>query len=158
MFAAHAFTSLGSTATVLSTDILVKTVSLTTSGIFTIGKSLFTTSGYIDLLVLQELEKKIDLIETVKLYDLWIKELLEKQHSRIEKSNTLQEAIKGFIAVLDELHEILKNIDNKVNEHRQKWFYTWRSLNFNAEMEEIKTKKTILDNRFNMLQKLNLSF
>ena len=45
--------SLGSTATLLTTDLFIKTISITSYGIITIGKSIFTQSdAYIDLSIL----------------------------------------------------------------------------------------------------------
>ena len=148
--------SLGSTATILTTDIFIKTISFTSCGIITLGKSIFTQSNaYIDLSSLEKMENKLDLLETIRLYDLWIKEILERESINIEKSVSLREAVNSFNIVLEELHGILKNIDDKVNLHKLKWFYSYRGLDFSNELEQIQIKKGVLDNRFNILQKIH---
>jgi hypothetical protein len=148
--------SLGSTATLLTTDLFIKTISFTSCGILTLGKSIFTQSnGYIDLSSLEKMENKLDLLETIRLYDLWIKEILERESINIEKSVSLREAVNSFNIVLEELHGILKNIDDKVNQHKLKWFYSYRGLDFSNELEQIQIKKGVLDNRFNILQKIH---
>jgi hypothetical protein len=151
----HLISSLGTTATILTSDLCMKTISLTTSGIITVGKSLLTqNSSYIDLSSLQKIENKLDLLETIRIYDLWVKDVLVQNKSEIEQSSSLKEVINSFINVLEELHNILKSIDDKVANHKLKWFYSYRGLDFSAELDEIQTKKIALDNRFNMIQKL----
>jgi hypothetical protein len=148
--------SLGSTATILTTDLFIKTISFTSCGILTLGKSIFTqNNGYIDLSSLEKMENKLDLLETIRIYDLWIKEILERESINIEKSVSLREAVNSFTIVLEELHEILKNIDEKVKLHKLKWFYSYRRLDFSNELEQIQIKKGVLDNRFNILQKIH---
>ena len=148
--------SLGSTATLLTTDLFIKTISFTSCGIITLGKSIFTQSNsYIDLSSLEKMENKLDLLETIRLYDLWIKEILERESINIEKSISLREAVTSFIIVLEELHGIIKSIDDKVNLHKLKWFYSYRGLDFSNELEQIQIKKGVLDNRFNILQKIH---
>jgi hypothetical protein len=148
--------SLGSTATLLTTDLFIKTISFTSCGIITVGQSLFTQSnGYIDLSNLEKMEKKLDLLETIRIYDLWIKEILEKESVNIQKSVSLREAITSFNLVLEELHNILISIDVKVSNHKLKWFYSYRGLDFSNELEQIQIKKGVLDNRFNLLQKIH---
>ena len=148
--------SLGSTATLLTTDLFIKTISFTSCGIITLGKSIFTQSNsYIDLSSLEKMENKLDLLETIRLYDLWIKEILERESINIEKSISLREAVNSFNIVLEELHGIIKSIDDKVNLHKLKWFYSYRGLDFSNELEQIQIKKGVLDNRFNILQKIH---
>ena len=101
------------------------------------------------------MEKKLDLLETIRIYDLWIKEIIEKESSNIEKSVSLREAINSFNLVLDELHNLLISIDVKVSNHKLKWLYSYRGLDFSSELEQIQIKKGILDNRFNLLQKIH---
>jgi hypothetical protein len=101
------------------------------------------------------MENKLDLLETIRIYDLWIKEILAKESINIEKSVSLRQAVTSFSKVLEELHGLLKNIDDKVSNHKLKWFYSYRSLDFSNELEQIQIKKGVLDNRFNILQKIH---
>ena len=156
--AAHAVTSIGTTATLVTSDMLIRTITATTSSIYTIGKMLLSDSKYVDLSSLEKLEKQLDLLETIKIYNLWIKELLDKNKLMIDESETIKESINSIVEVLNELNELLKRIETKVADHKLKWFSYFRSLNFCDELEELKVKKNILDSRFEILQKVYCRF
>ena len=143
----------GST-TLVTSDMLIRTIGTTTSSIYTIGKMLLTDNKFVDLSCLERVEKQLDLLETIKIYDLLIKEILEKNKDLIQDSETLKESVHSIIEVLDVLNKLLKQIDTKVQEHKLKWFGYFRSLNFSFELEELKVQKHILDNRFDILQKV----
>lgn len=145
-------------STLFTTDVLTKTISYTTSSVFSLGKMLITSNdSYIDLSTLEKMEKRIDLLETIRLYDLWIQELANRQSERIKSSKAINEAIHSFMNCLEELHLILQRISDKINYHKLKWFYSYRSLSFSDEMEQIILYKSILDNRFTILQQINNS-
>lgn len=151
---AQVITTLGSTATVVTTDLLIKTLTYTTSGIFNLGKALFTPSPYITYKQLEDLEKDIDLLETIKIYELYIKEILEKDKDYINNSETIKTTIQSIHNILEDLHNILQDIDKKAEYHKTVWFQSWRTLDFTKEVHDIKYKKNILDSRFNILQKI----
>ncbi len=141
-------------ASLITSDMFAKTISLTTSSIFTLGQNLIYSNNY-DISSLEKIEKEIDLLETIKIYDIWIQETIEKQKDKIEKSNAFKEAIHSFTMILNEIHELLKNIDYKIQKHQLKWFSTYRTLYVNEEVQQIQLKKKILDHRFNLLQKIH---
>jgi hypothetical protein len=143
-----------SSTTLVTSDMLIRTIGTTTSSIYTLGKMLLTDNKFVDLSCLERVEKQLDLLETIKIYDLLIKEILEKNKDIIQDSETLKESIHSIIEVLDVLNKLLKQIDTKVQEHKLKWFGYFRSLNFSFELEELKVQKHILDNRFDILQKI----
>jgi hypothetical protein len=144
-----------SSTTLVTSDLLIRTIGTTTSSIYSIGKLLLSSNGtFVDLSALERVEKQLDLLETIKIYDLLIKEILEKNKDLIDNSETLKESIHSIIEVLDVLNTLLKQIDTKVQEHKLKWFSYFRSLNFISELEELKVQKNILDNRFEILQKI----
>lgn len=142
-------------ATIISTDMVAKSISLTTSSIFALGKSLFYSDNYVNLSTIEKIEKKLDLLETVKIYDIWIQEVIEKYKDKIDNSNSFKESIRSFTSILNELHELLKTIDQKVQDHKLKWFSYYRNLSFHEEIENMQILKNILDNRFNILQQIN---
>jgi hypothetical protein len=142
-------------ASIISTDMVAKSISLTTSSIFTLGKSLLYSDNYVNLSSIEKIEKKLDLLETIKIYDIWIQEIIEKYKDKIENSNSFKESIRSFTSILNELHELLKTIDQKVQNHKLKWFNYYRTLSFHEEIENMQILKNILDNRFNILQQIN---
>lgn len=142
-------------ASLITSDMFAKTISLTTTSIFTLGQSLLYSNTNYDISSLEKIEKQIDLLETVKIYDIWIQELIEKQKDKIESSNAFKEAIQSFTMMLNEIHDLLKSIEYKIQRHQLKWFSGYRSLYVNEEVEQIQVKKNILDHRFNLLQKIH---
>jgi hypothetical protein len=143
-------------ATLLTTDLLYKTITLSTSNIYTISKNIFYSYSYnfTNINQLYRLEKELDLLETIRLYELWLKELLENHKDSVNSSPSLIESINSISNILDEFHNILKSIDNKLEEHKTKWFYSWRTLDFTNESNLLKINKIILDNRINILKNL----
>jgi len=142
-------------ATLITSDMFSKTISLTTSGIFTIGQNLLYSNINYDISSLEKIEKQIDLLETVKIYDIWIQEIIEKQKDKINSSNAFKESIHSFMMMLNEIHELLKSIEIKIQRHQLKWFSRYRSLYVNEEVEQIQIKKNILDRRFNLIQQIH---
>ena len=55
---------------------------------------------------------------------------------------------------LEDLHQILKQIEARVERHQKKWFSGWRTQDFTKEINELRLKKKILDNRFKILQQI----
>jgi len=146
------------TLTLLSTDLVSKTVSYTASytasNVVSLGKSILYSDKSVDLSTLEQFEKKVDLLETIKIYQLWIHELSMNQSERIKQSNALQEAIHSFTKCLQELERILQSIDDKITYHKSKWFYSYRVLSFHEEIEELKLHKSIMDHRFTILRQV----
>jgi hypothetical protein len=145
----------GSSAS-LTTDLLVKTVSFTASNVYYLVSNLLSTPKVMEIKELEQLEKELDLIESIKIYESWIKELNEKKKDLIESSNTIKIAIESIHSSLEELHTILKKIETRVGRHHKKWFSSWRKQDFTKEIYELKLNKNILDKRFQMLQQIKI--
>jgi hypothetical protein len=142
-------------ATLITTDMFAKTISLTSSSIFTLGQNLLYSNTNYDISSLEKIEKKIDLLETIKIYEIWIQEIIVNQKEKIDSSNAFKEAIRSFTMMLNEIHDLLKSIEVKIQLHQLKWFSSYRSLYVNEEVEQIQVKKNILDHRFNLLQQIH---
>ena len=121
-------------ATFITSDMFAKTISLTTSSIFTLGQNLLYSNTNYDISSLEKIEKQIDLLETVKIYDIWIQEIIEKKKDKIDSSNAFKVAIHSFTMVLNEIHDLLKTIESKIQLHHLKWFSNYRSLYVNQEV------------------------
>ena len=134
---------------------LLNMKSLTTSSIFTLGQNLLYSNTNYDISSLEKIEKQIDILETVKIYDIWIQEIIEKKKDKIDSSNAFKVAIHSFTMVLNEIHDLLKTIESKIQLHHLKWFSNYRSLYVNQEVEQLQIKKNILERRFNLLQQIH---
>jgi hypothetical protein len=151
-------TLVGSSATIITTDLIIKTISFTASNIYYLG-TMFYANRNVHILGIKELEqieKDIDLFETIKIYESWIIEMGKLNKDWVETSNTVKICIESVHNVLEELHQLLKNIDKKISDHKLKWFSSWRRIDLTSEIAELKNKKSILDKRFNILQNINL--
>lgn len=148
-------TMLGTSATV-TTDLLVKTVSFTASNIYYLASNIYSSPKTTSIKELEQLEKEIDLLETIKIYESWIIELGQKKKELIESSKTIKLSIESIHNTLEDLQQILQQIETRVNRHQQRWFNTWRTQDFTKEINELKLKKKILDNRFNILQQIKI--
>lgn len=148
-------TMLGTSATV-TTDLLVKAVSFTASNIYYLATNLSSSPKTTSIKELEQLEKELDLLETIKIYESWIIELGQKRKELIDSSNTIKLSIESIHNSLEDLHQILKQIEARVNRHQLRWFNTWRTQDFSKEINELKLKKKILDNRFKILQQIKI--
>jgi hypothetical protein len=148
-------TMLGASATV-TTDLLVKAVSFTASNIYYLTSNIYSSPKTTSIKELEQMEKELDLLETIKIYESWIIELGQKKRDLLESSNTIKLSIESIHNSLEDLHQILKQIEVRVNRHQQRWFNNWRSQDFTKEINELKLKKKILDNRFKILQQIKI--
>lgn len=145
----------GSSATI-TTDLLVKAVSFTASNVYYLAANLASSPALVGIKELEQLEKELDLIETIKIYESWINELHEKKKDLIEGSNTIKISIESIHNSLEDLHQILKQIETRVTRHQARWFNGWRKQDFSKEINELKIKKKNLDSRFKILQHIKI--
>ena len=145
----------GSSATI-TTDLLVKAVSFTASNVYYLAANLASSPNFVGIKELEQLEKELDLIETIKIYESWINELHEKKKELIESSNTIKISIESIHNSLEDLHKILKQIETRVSRHQKRWFNNWRKQDFTKEINELKIKKKNLDSRFKILQHIKI--
>ena len=156
IFGTAKLASLLGTSATLTTDLLVKAVSFTASNIYYLASNLATSPKIIGIKELEQLEKETDLLETIKIYESWIVELGTKKRELIESSNTIKISIESIHNSLEDLHQILKQIEARVERHQKKWFSGWRTQDFTKEINELRLKKKILDNRFKILQQIKI--
>ena len=145
----------GSSATI-TTDLLIKAVSFTASNVYYLVANLASSPSFVGIKELEQLEKELDLIETIKIYESWINELHEKKKELIESSNTIKISIEAIHNSLEDLHQILKQIETRVGRHQKRWFNNWRNQDFTKEINELKIKKKNLDSRFKILQHIKI--
>lgn len=48
--------------------------------------------------------------------------------------------------------EIISSINNKIEEHKQKWFHSWRKLYIEEELKELKKQANILTSRLQLIK------
>ncbi|MEM0354245.1 MAG: hypothetical protein QXW79_01550 [Thermoplasmata archaeon] len=50
--------------------------------------------------------------------------------------------------IIQRIHNNLVEINSKVTRHNKKWFSSWRTLNLNKQLDDLKTNSKLLDIRF----------
>jgi hypothetical protein len=90
----------------------------------------------------------IDIVVTINTLQLLINEII------LNNSSTLNIALNNLNTIIIEIHDILKSIEEKNNNHKEKYFSWFRSLNFYKEIQLINKKNNILEKRLNLLIKI----
>ena len=89
-----------------------------------------------------------DIVVTINTLQLLINEII------LNNSSTLNTALNNLNTIIIEIHDILQSIEEKNNNHKEKYFNWFRSLNFYKEIQLIKKKNNILEKRLNLLIKI----
>ena len=115
-----------------------------TNGVISLIQSLTNLTHHVRLVNVMEdldLQVKLDIIEG----------LLNGFHHNESPPDSESRCIKHLTASVDDIHEILKSIDEKIATHAQKYFAGWREPNYYAELEQLKVAERNMMSRFNML-------
>ena len=132
----------------LGTDIVIRTLTTTTSSIGSVISYLSTNtkpgaSDITDTLTSLDLEFTVNIIESV------VKEYEDK-----ELSSAIKKIILGVNEVLESIHMELNAIKEAIEYHNSKYFKGWRSFSWNSNsgnMDNIKKHNDVLRNRYKML-------
>lgn len=150
----------GGSATAITANVLIQAITLTVTNIYGMSLSIFSKkknkTHIVERRELEKLEKELDLIETIKIYEVWMIELCKKKQNTVDNSKVLMMAIASVQFILHEIDILFKIIDSKIDYHKSRWFNWWRPLDFSYEMDEMRVLKKILDNRFTILQQIKL--
>jgi hypothetical protein len=150
----------GGSATAITANVLIQAITMTVTNIYGVGLSIFSKkknkTNIVERRELEKLEKELDLIETIKIYEVWMIELCKKKQDTVDNSKVLMMAIASVQFILHEIDILFKIIDSKIDYHKSRWFSWWRPLDFSYEMDEMRVLKKILDNRFTILQQIKV--
>lgn len=111
-----------------------------------------------------DIERRLLLIETVlhKIQSLSSQEKIigmTEELKVIENYDRTMDPIELSLHYLKEtIHEIHRNLSDlneKVQNHQNKWFSSWRTLNIRQQLHELETNSLLLDKRFNDLMKIS---
>ena len=91
----------------------------------------------------------LDVKEKIKTVENVCKILENKEENNVFITNSL-ESIHDMII---KIREDLKNINIKINKHKDKWFSKWRSIDVKNELNSLKLHCNILDQRYNLMTK-----
>lgn len=132
----------------LGTDLVINTVTTTTSSICNMIKYLSTSNqpGINDIIFTLN---RIDLEFTVGIIDQLVKEQTGK-----DLNDSVKKALIGVNEILSLIHGELDSIKKAIEYHKSKYFSEWRSFSWEGNIDSLKQHNSILKNRYQMLLEL----
>jgi hypothetical protein len=105
----------------------------------------------------------IKINEVLDEYDLISKlQIIEAIMKDINDENIQKESVKLAINnvhnTIDNINKNISQIDQIINNHKQKYFSNWRYLNYDNEIYELKRNIKLLDIRYQMLLEISNKF
>ena len=117
------------------------------------SKSIYSNIASIISYHLPEVElilKDIDIKHNINIINSLIFEL--KEHHN--KSETFKITLTSINDILTDINNEIKNIESEIINHKQKWFYRWRTPVYNESIKNLKNMKIILNNRLDYFVKI----
>mgnify|MGYP003537659321 FL=1 len=74
----------------------------------------------------------------------------------VTSTDPIHLCLSDLSAIITEIHISLKLIDQKVRSHNRKWFYAYRYLDVQKELNKLETNVKILNDRYEDLIKISL--
>ena len=91
---------------------------------------------------------ELDIVAKIQVIDEFIREIPTKNN------RTIEVALNNLNKINVRIHQILKQIEVKIEEHKNKYLYGWRTPDYQNELSSLKTYNKILDSRFDLLVRL----
>jgi len=138
----------GSVITTVGTNIIVGTITTTTSSIISVVKYLATNNqpGINEIVTALN---NIDLEFTISIIEQLVK---EQEHK--ELSESIHQALTGLHKILELIHEELNTIKIAIENHNSKYFTNWRSFSWTGNLDSIKKYNEIFKHRYSILFEL----
>ena len=134
----------GVISALIGRQILSQAISDASYTIYGSISDIFYYSSRVDRVLLSlDVKQKIKTVESVC-------KILEKK----EKNNILiTNSLESIHDMIIKIREDLKNINIKIEKHKEKWFNKWRSIDVKKELNFLKLHCNILDQRYNLMTK-----
>jgi hypothetical protein len=82
--------------------------------------------------------------------------IFHKSEKHEEITSLEQLYMKNLEELVNDIDSITKKIKNTIEDHKLKWFYTWRSFDVSKELEELKRLNMILSDRITLGSQLKI--
>ena len=125
----------------LEKDLIVRTIGVTNAKIF----GVIADYLYGETLAKSTIEK-LDIIHKLEVIENYVKEL--PTIGEDERSSLI--ALNGIHQICERIHEELDGIKNKLEDHKQKYFYYIRSVDISTDLAKVEQHMANLDNRFQL--------
>lgn len=138
----------GSVITSVGTNLIIGTITTTTSSIASLVRYLATNNQpgineIVNLLNVTDLEFTIAIIE----------QLVKEQENK-EIKESIHQALIGLHKILELIHEELDTIKKAIEAHNKKMFNGWRSFTWTGNLDTIKKHNEIFKHRYSILFEL----
>jgi hypothetical protein len=97
---------------------------------------------------INELMSETDLISKLEIIQALMHDIQDRYPDH--KSSSIEKSLQNLGVVVETISSILNQIEEKIQRHQQKYFCSWRSLNYEKLMIELKKNIRLLDIRFGM--------
>ena len=133
----------------VGTDVVVKTLTASSTSIINIITHLSTTE-----FPNSESIKKALLETDIELKMKVINSLVNDLKKKINLDEKINIALGSLAETTEKIHNQLDLIKDKIEYHKLKYFQTWRNLNCDENLNNIKKLNNILDKRLDLLTKI----
>lgn len=144
-------TKVTSLAMTIGADLLISSISSTTSSIGSAIKYL-SKSSQKEINDVLELIKEIDLEFTISVVEHLIKE--QNIAEVTDNKSSVKKALIGVSEILDIIHIEFVAITEAVDNHNKLYFSRWRKFSWNGDIDTVKKHNAILLKRYKMLFEL----
>lgn len=101
-----------------------------------------------DDILLNDIIEKYDLLATLDIINLVINE------NKISNNESMITAIKYLTDSITNINKLLNQINGKINEHNNKWFSSWRSIDYKDDINNLIKLIDTMEKRYNRLIEL----
>ncbi len=143
-------------------EVAFKAVSDTSTKIYDLMRGLVIEEEYPEI---SEVLTKLDIQTTLAILDPLLNEISNKKNISSEseyleesgennKHLSLDRSFYALKDIITQIHDLLQQIKDVISNHKQKYFYYWRTPVFLPLLKLLELKKDILDQRFNLFMRL----
>ena len=93
-----------------------------------------------------ELFTELDLDVRLAVINSLIKNI-KKEHS----NETVNICLKSLYDVITNINKITHEIDDIIEQHKQKYFSGWRQIDVDSQIDQVRKQSDLLENRFSLL-------
>ena len=134
---------------ILIWDIIFKTVRKTSSSVISIGSALLLPSNSHST----KSDRKLEILHLEGELNI-LQEHLNDLNVSQSDSNSVRLAEQSIRQIIEQMKNLILKIYEKCNQHKKKWFYTWRTLDYSEDYQKIIDLHYILDKRMRLLKQL----
>jgi hypothetical protein len=139
-------------ATVLTGELLTNVIHHSAKGL-KVFYSFISESG--ESVITKKYHDDLDLLDIpfkLQLITNWLK---QNNMEKIKSNNNLEILYNGINESCNIISNTITSINNRIEEHKSKWFHNWRTLYLEDLMDTLKKNTSILNERLKLVNFIN---